>query len=168
MQQLPHRYLHPGEMIFTRELCQIVTVLGSCVALTLFSVRLRAAAICHVTLPEAPSGRDPGGKRFRFASDTIPEMLSRFRAIGVKSSELEARVFGGSSRISAHGKQSIYPVGRANLERVRQLLQEACVPIRQQDAGAPGSLRLVFDTGTGQVHVSRLSNPPQPPNPLSR
>lgn len=151
-------------MLLTREACQVVTVLGSCVAVTLFSRRLRAAAICHVTLPEAPARWDAAdraaGNRFRFASDTIPEMLSRFRAIGARPCELEARIFGGSCRISAGGEKSIYAVGQTNLDRVRQLLEEANVPVRQQDTGLSSSLRLIFDTSDGQTVATRSASLP--------
>ena len=49
--KFPVIYLKSGEIYFTEEPVIVLTVLGSCVSVTLFHRRLGYSAICHGLLP---------------------------------------------------------------------------------------------------------------------
>jgi len=46
-------YLKPGELYIGEKPTKVITVLGSCVSITLFSKRLNIGAICHGRCPNA-------------------------------------------------------------------------------------------------------------------
>jgi len=50
---MAQRHLQPGELLVTQEPQWVITLLGSCVAVTMFNARFRLAAICHGLLPAA-------------------------------------------------------------------------------------------------------------------
>ena len=52
-------FLQPGEFYFGEEKTRIRTLLGSCVAVTLWHPKLRIGGMCHYMLPRRP--RDKAG-----------------------------------------------------------------------------------------------------------
>ena len=44
-------YLHPAQMCFCGRPSRVETVLGSCVAVTMWNARLQIGCICHAVLP---------------------------------------------------------------------------------------------------------------------
>lgn len=154
-------YLHPGELVFTREPCSIVTALGSCVAVTMFHARLRLAAICHVMLadpsPGAPAAAIAAAP-YRYASLAIPEMAARFQRAGARPCEIDTQLFGGSELAWASGPSlPMFRIGPRNLRRTRALLDEFDIVTRHEDVGTPDGRKLVFNTVTGAVACHRLS-----------
>ena len=60
------------------------SILGSCVALTLFNARLKVGAMSHIVLPESPEGH--AGAPGKFADTAVPKMLEYLRGKGVMTS----------------------------------------------------------------------------------
>ncbi len=52
------RFLNPGEFFFCESNCQIHTLLGSCIAITLWHPILKIGGMCHFVLP---GRRSPAG-----------------------------------------------------------------------------------------------------------
>jgi chemotaxis protein CheD len=153
--KLPQVHLRPGELLVTQEPQWIVTVLGSCVAVTMFSVRLRLAAICHGMLP-SPHGRGMADSNpndaFRYLSMVIPAMAERFAHAGIKPSEIEVKMFGGGNVINLGGEPSGERwIGSANVITAQQLLATAGLRIRVQNTGGEYGCKIVFNTRTGEV-----------------
>ena len=100
--KLPQVHLRPGELVVTREPQWIVTVLGSCVAVTMFSARFGLAAICHGMLPR-PHNDDQISSNpsmgFRYLSRVIPAMVDRFCQTGLEPKDIEVKMFGGGNVI---------------------------------------------------------------------
>jgi chemotaxis protein CheD len=159
---LPQLVLRPGELVVTRESRWVITLLGSCVAVTMFNARLHLAAICHGMLPgprneECPAAGQP--QQFRYLSCVIPEMAGRFQMAGIDVSEIEVKMFGGGNVINlgaeSHQKQWI---GTANVTAARSLLQAARLTVRSENVGGSCGRKIVFNTHSGLVlhkHLSR-------------
>src|SRR5208283_671639 len=103
--KLPSIYLKPGEMFISDKPASVLTVLGSCIAVTLFNPRLRIGAICHGFLPmckkENPCGAtcDEG---FRYVDCSIRRMW-KTKSLGMGHSEIEVKIFGGAETIFKNG-----------------------------------------------------------------
>ncbi|HOP41774.1 MAG TPA: chemotaxis protein CheD, partial [Geobacteraceae bacterium] len=77
---IPKIFLKPGEMHFAVNPTIVTTVLGSCIAVTMYSKELHTGAICHAILPEELMTGDP----YRYVDSSIRAMLQRFQRHGIK------------------------------------------------------------------------------------
>jgi chemotaxis protein CheD len=159
---LPQRFLKPGEIIVCQTPGEVVTVLGPCVAVTLFHVPTGLAAICHAMLArphrgESPPEGDP--QRWKYVADAVPEMIRFFSAAGFKPEEVEVKLFGGAHLLvgSKCGPASD-TVGSANIRLARELIAEAGYSICASDVGGAVGRKVVFETRSGVVRVKRVGS----------
>jgi chemotaxis protein CheD len=163
-------YVVAGEVCVAAEPATLVTVLGSCVAVCLWSAELRIGGINHFLVPRSlPSDKNyMGGDRAIPA--LIEQMLSRMarhvaagkdgrpiapsRIAGgpVRPRQLIAKVFGG-----AHTGQHSWNGGAENILMAWSELRKADIPIVAADVGGSDSRRISFNVATGQVQVHRRS-----------
>jgi len=155
----PQHNLQPGQLWVTQEPQWIITLLGSCVAVTMFHARFRLAAICHAMLPKPQGqlGPDPD-HRFRYVSQVIPVMAERFTRLGLRPEEVEVKVFGGGNVIDLGGDpHDDHLIGDANVALTRQLLQSARFHIKGESVGGNRGCKIAFNTHSGEVLHKRLS-----------
>lgn len=160
---LPQVHLKPGELIFTREPTLVVTVLGSCITVTMFSAWPLCAGICHAMLSH-PGRQEPGEKisgRFKYLSEAIPFMAAHFRNLGINATAIEVKMFGGGNVTPHHptDAQSERLIGNANIQTARKLLAAESLVLKATNVGGRFGRKLSFNTQTGQVmhkHLPRL------------
>jgi chemotaxis protein CheD len=149
---LPQVYLKPGELMFTHEPAQVTTVLGSCVAVTMFHPRLRFAAICHGMLPEPKHDLEDEEERFKYLSEAIPFMAARFRFLGLAPHEIEVKMFGGGNVLGFDDSdQAKKLVGSANVDTARQMLFRESMAVKAGSVEGDCGRKIVFNTQTGEV-----------------
>ncbi len=160
---LPHHYLKPGEMFITQEPTVVTTLLGSCVAVTMFHPRRRIGAICHGLLP---SCRDSDASLctrnctvgFKFMDCVIQRMLEQFKAFGMKAGEMEIKVFGGADMFGVPGTNGHrMTIGRQNISVTRRILEEARLSVLAEDVGGERGRKIFFYTHTGEILLKRLN-----------
>lgn len=155
--------LKPGELFIGREPAEITTVLGSCVAVTLFHLRSGLAAICHAMLPCPHPCPDTdtlkvGDQPFKYVCYAIPEMAAAFRRAGVPAAEIAAKMFGGANVLGTRGESpSSQSVGPANVRLARRLLQQEGLTLKASNVGGQRGRKLVFNTLTGEVLHKHLA-----------
>ncbi len=155
-ERLPGVYLHPGELVICPDPTRVVTVLGSCVSVTLFCRRLRLGAICHGTLP---SCRDLTGctehciDAFKFMDCAIHHMLREFRKLGIANREIEVKVFGGADTLRSKTSNTI---GSKNIEITLDILGKERLGVLAADVGDNFGRKLIFLSHTGEVFLKRL------------
>ncbi|WP_236026046.1 chemotaxis protein CheD [Geomonas azotofigens] len=134
----------------------VTTLLGSCVAVTIFNYRLRLGAICHAQLP--CNGQLAGGGQHdehgKYVDSAIREMLERLLHRGALRGELEAKVFGGSDMFDARGR--LRSVGKQNSEMALRILAHESVRVAKQDLGGERGRKIIFHAHTGEVFLKRL------------
>lgn len=156
-------FLKPADLYFTAESMVIKTVLGSCVTMTMFSPRTGIAAACHAVLPtcnEKSCPLETCMNKNKFVACVIPEMLRRFKRLGIWPDELEIKMFGGADMLvvkkgSWSGENG--RVGRKNILMARELVQNNNLKLKNADVGGTLGRKLFFDTETGEVLLKRLS-----------
>jgi chemotaxis protein CheD len=157
---LPLIHLKPGELLLTREPALIVTVLGSCITVTLFSVRPCCAGICHAMLSTAPF-REPGREipgRFKYLSEAIPFMAAHFRNLGIPPPAIEVKMFGGGN-VTPHqpcDEHSERLIGNANIHTARHLIEAESLILKATNVGGQCGRKLLFNTRTGEVRHKYL------------
>lgn len=88
---LPDLNLQPGELYLARSPAILRTILGSCVGVTFWSMRLGAGALCHGVLPRCPQVWPAGSslsERCRYVDFSIRYLLQLFDELGRRGGNL--------------------------------------------------------------------------------
>ena len=150
-------FLKPGQMMVSSVPTLVTTLLGSCIAVTLFCPRTRFGAICHAQLPSCgnPAGCSPEDlSHAKYVECAIMLMLKRLHAHGVANKELQAKVFGGSDMFEGNGR--VRGVGKQNAEMSLKVLEREGVRVVRKDLGGERGRKIIFHTDTGEVLLKRL------------
>ncbi len=152
---MPQCRLSPGELLITSEPQWVLTLLGSCVAVTMFNARACRAAICHAMLPKPRhqslrfSTPEEG---LRYVSHAIPLMASRFFELGLQPHEIEVKMFGGGNVIDLGGTpHSQQEIGSCNILMARELIAALRLQVKAERVGGNSGCKIIFNTQTGQV-----------------
>jgi chemotaxis protein CheD len=144
-------YLHPGQMCFCLRPSRVETVLGSCVAVTMWNVRLEIGCICHAVLPLNESRTS---EPLKYVDSSIHSMLQAMEKHASRRSDIEVKLFGGASmRQMAGGRRS---VGSQNIEAALAVLRQEGLAPRSSDIGGIQGRKLRFYSATGEVFVKRI------------
>jgi chemotaxis protein CheD len=146
-------YLPPGLLYAAGPPCVIRTVLGSCVAVCLWSPRLSVGGMNHYMLPRG--GGEPEASP-RFGETALVLLLARLHALGAATGELEARIYGGASVVPA--LRNVAHLGEDNVVVARQWLRLTHIPVVDEDVLGGTARRVLFDVATGHAHVTRLGS----------
>lgn len=131
--------------------------LGSCVAVCLYDCKSAIAGLSHVMLPQSEPTRsveNPG----KYADTAVPLLIQRMAEIGASCGRLQSVLVGGAEMFSFAGRGlPQLRIGERNICAVQAVLQELGIPIAGQNVGGKQGRSLVFDAGTGVVHVKTLA-----------
>ncbi len=155
-------YLKPGEMFLGTEPTLVSTLLGSCVAVTMFSPHDGFGAICHGLLPTCrEKSLCDCDDELRYVDCAIRRMLESFAELGIAPAKLEVKVFGGSDMFQSDRPvtNSSITVGRQNIKVAQQMLEEQGLQISSIDVGGWRGRKILFFTHTGEVLLKRLNKP---------
>ncbi len=158
--ELPGVYLKPGEWYFAHKPTLIVTVLGSCVGVAMYSRRRKLGALCHGLLPKC--GDEKLCARnckicFHYVDCSIARMLEQFHRQGVEKREIEIKVFGGSTIIgNQHNKNKFIAVGTLNAEMAFLTIKNEQLRLVASDVGGSLGRKIYFNTETGEILLKRV------------
>ncbi len=145
-------YLKPGEVIISHNPILISTILGSCIALTLFSPGKHIGAICHAMYPHDPTGE----MNVQYVDSAITYIYRKMLEYTVKS-DLTVKLFGGA-RVLAGGEygEDGKAIGEQNLAQAKRTLNELGLSLASSDIGGLRGRKLLFSIKTGDVYLRRL------------
>lgn len=145
-------FLQPGEHYFGDEDTTIRTVLGSCVAMTLWHPGRRIGGMCHYMLPSRP-GRRRDGEALdgRYAGEAMALLLQEIARAGSRPEEYEAKLFGGGNMFPGAGLRGRLNVGVNNVEMGRELVRRHGLRVAAEHLGGVGHRNLIFCISTGYV-----------------
>ncbi|GGM30856.1 chemotaxis protein CheD [Dactylosporangium sucinum] len=136
-------FLYPGGFHFAGAGTRIATLLGSCVAVTLWHPGRRVGGMCHYMLP----GRG-GGFDGRYAGDAFALFMGELARTGTEPAQYHAKLFGGGAQLFTDRAAA---VGPANVEAGLRLLDGHGFAVVARHLGGTGVRRLRFDLATGDV-----------------
>lgn len=142
-------HLNPGRIVFAGEGQRIHTLLGSCVALTVWHRESGQGGMCHAVLPErvGHSSHEPGC----FVDEAI-EALLRAASLRVPLARLEYKLFGGGRMLGDDCTNDV-SVGVRNVQQMRRRLASFGVAPTAEHCGGRGWRKLVFDLADGRVQL---------------
>jgi chemotaxis protein CheD len=151
-------YLKPGELYIGERPAKVITVLGSCVSVTLFNRRLSIGAICHGAMPHCRKVKkchELCKDAFKYVDCSLHYMLWRLRSYGVTDSELEVKLFGGADTLSSKKENTI---GSMNVKMALDIIRHEHLRIIAADVGDSFGRKIIFFTHTGEVYLKRLKD----------
>jgi chemotaxis protein CheD len=137
---------------------RVRTMLGSCVAITLWDPCRRIGAMSHFLLPHR-RGRTHGDLRLdaRYGDEALEMMLQGLSAAGAEPSTCEAKVFGGGNMFPRAHNPSPFTVGIRNGEAACRLLMAHGIALRAEDLYGNGHRQVVFDIDSGAVWARQIA-----------
>lgn len=161
---LPVITLNPAELHVSSTPAIIRTVLGSCVAITMFNRRRQIATICYALL-SYPEENDLYTANYvenrKYISHAIPEMVEKMREYGILPGEIEVKVFGGSDTLSQYtGQERNHSVGTLNVKAAMEVLETEGLRLKASDVGGRRGRKILFYTHTGEVLLKPLRDVP--------
>jgi chemotaxis protein CheD len=150
-------FLMPGEYFVGSQENRVRTILGSCVAVTLWHPRLRLGAMSHSVL-HARGAQDTQGIRglcANYCSEALELMFAALARKGGSPHECVAKIFGGGSMFPNWTSRQAGGIGQRNGETARQHLKARGVRIAAESLYGEGHQSIVFDVSNGDVWVRR-------------
>jgi chemotaxis protein CheD len=145
-------YLKPGEVLVTRTPMLVSTVLGSCVAVTLFSPSRGFGAICHAMLPHN-DGREVDMRYVDTALQYLYQNVVKHSA----AHDLVVKLFGGAQVLDTGERAAErQTIGDQNVMMADAVLTSLGLDVAARDTGGPRGRKLFFCTRTGDVYVRRM------------
>lgn len=159
---LPGQKLHllAGQLYFGHHASQVHTLLGSCVAVTLWHPQRHLGGMCHFMLPNR---RRPGGIPLdgRYGDEALDMLMHAIERSGTRPQDYEAHLYGGADTMP--DKSGVkFNVGERNIEQGWALIDQHGFQLQAIDVGdhVPRTVRLDLRTGSvdmqrGQPHQAR-------------
>jgi chemotaxis protein CheD len=151
-------FLTPGCLYCSAEPTVVTTVLGSCVAISLWEDEQRCGGVNHFLLPYTGTN-EPSLYYGDYSTDRLIERMLR---LGCDPTKLQAKVFGGASVLPVNAQEN--HVGARNVEFAFNRLAELGIPVVASCTGGQAGLLIRLATESGVVLVrpvrSWFSDPP--------
>lgn len=153
-------YLHPGEIFFGREQVLVSTVLGSCLAITMFCETNRFSGISHCIMPKCTQGNSlcsQCAEPYKYVDCTIIKMLEIFNSKNIKNEDIEIKMFGGADVLKPINKlKNISSVGDQNIKSALNMLDKLKLKLVSKDVGGKLGRKIIYRVNTGEVYLKRL------------
>jgi len=142
-------FLHPGDWYFGDRNTRIRTMLGSCVAVTLWHPELKVGGMCHYLLPANSRPRDRLDGRY--GDQAVELLVAEVKKIGAPIREYEVKLFGGATMLSTLGGEC--SVAERNVRAAKTLVLGHGLRVVAQSLGGTAYRRLIFNLADGDVWV---------------
>lgn len=149
-------FLQPGEFYFGEQDTRIRTLLGSCVAVTLWHPKKRVGGMCHYMLPARPRSDGDEVLDGRYADEAMQLFLRELRATRTRPAEYQVKLFGGGNMFSgaAAAKRQLN-ISDRNVEVGCELIRRHGFGLAAQDLGGKGHRNVMLELWSGDVWVRR-------------
>lgn len=153
--------LKPGEIHVAQEPTFITTLLGSCVAVCLYSPADSVGAMSHsVLVGNLIYSHNPSD--VRYVECAIGRMLDELSGIGIKAGHLKAKLFGGAEMFHRGNEEVRLAriVGTGNIDTAKRILRDQGIGIISECVGGRSGRKVIFDSASGAVFLRKLTHNP--------
>jgi chemotaxis protein CheD len=166
LEEIDEVVLHPGEFWFGGDDARVRTLLGSCVAITMWHPLRRIGGMCHYMLPERPKRQRDDDLDGRYADEALELFFREMHSHGCRPAEFEVKLFGAGNMFpELRNCGGCVPTPKGNLgaacrnvscrnaTTALELAQRFGLRVAAESLGGTGSRQVIFDTGSGDVWV---------------
>jgi len=125
--------------------------LGSCVALTAWDPRTRAAALAHFMLPSGTGGATP----VKFVDEGFERLIDAFRAAGGFPGRAQFKAAGGASMLAV--MSGSLDIGRRNTAALEARLTATGLKLSASDLGGTAGRTVQLAVGDGRLHIKSVA-----------
>lgn len=143
----PLIYVVAGEVRVEPAPAQLTTVVGSCVAVTLWCAEAGIGGINHYLLPRSTEGK----RSAQYGDLAIAALVDAMISAGAPPTRIVAKVFGG-----AVSGQYRWHVGPENVLVAWEHLSRMKIPVAAADVGGRRGRRVTLDTQSGIAQIRYL------------
>lgn len=143
--------LQPGDFYFGGAATRIRTLLGSCIAITLWHPQRLIGGMCHYMLPKRPTRGDRlEGKYAEEAMEMFIEQTERHKT---QLQEYHIKIFGGGNMFPKYPLRPKSSVSDKNIEAAKEIMNKYKLTPLSMDIGLTGHRNIMFDIWSGNVWV---------------
>ncbi|MCL2026687.1 MAG: chemotaxis protein CheD [Leptospirales bacterium] len=135
------------------------TTLGSCIAICLYDPEEKSGGMAHVMLPSFEGAKNTKGSPLRYADSAIPLLLYDILSKGCKKERVYAKIAGGARMFQLPDDSVTSAIGRNNLAKVKDVLQDMEIDIKGESTGGNFSRTILFYLETGAITVKATGTP---------
>jgi len=147
-------YLKPGEVLVSRRPVLVTTVLGSCVAVTMYSPRQAVGAICHAMLP----GNGSQVSDLLYVETAVHYLYAKMVKHGAID-DMVVKMFGGAQVLDAANYSSTrLTVGEQNVARAETAFKSLGIVVTKSDIGGVRGRKLFFSIKNGDVYLRKMGS----------
>ena len=147
-------YLEPGKTYFGKGSVRVRTILGSCVAITLWHPTLKIGGMCHFMLPERKTGLSTELDG-HYANEALTILETEMTKKNSVITEYQAKIFGGGEMFgefyAANSQSEALSIGKQNIQAANQLLAAKNVTVAKSHTGEGGHRKIIFEIWSGNV-----------------
>jgi chemotaxis protein CheD len=142
-----------AEMKVESKPIELVTSVGSCVAVCMHDPVRMCGGLAHVMLPRsaiAPQEPLPA----KFADTAVPFLAHAIRKLGGTEGRLNAKIAGGANMFP---NMNALNIGLKNIDAVKAALASHRIRLAAEDVGGSSGRRITFNIRTGVATVRRFN-----------
>lgn len=143
--------LQPGDFYFGGPATRIRTLLGSCIAITMWHPQRFIGGMCHYMLPSRSCRHEP--LQGKYADEAMELFIQQARRHKTHLKEYQIKVFGGGNMFPEYTLRHRHSVSEKNIVAAQQLLAQHHLTPLSQDVGLTGHRNIVFEVWSGNVWV---------------
>lgn len=149
--------LAPGEFFFGGGHTRIHTLLGSCVAITLWHPQRHIGGMCHFLLPTR--GHNQRLSQGHYADEAVEMFLQEISKTHTRPRDYEVKIFGAGNMFAALGHTSgVLNVPQNNAQSAARLMAQHGFQIKARDVGGTRHRKIYLELWNGDVWVQRGGN----------
>lgn len=133
---------------------ELVTSVGSCVAICLYDLTNKCGGLAHIMLPNSaifPHELLP----FKFADTAVPALVRAIARLNVKAAPLYGKIAGGANMFP-NLRSDTLSIGEKNVEAVKTALAAQKIKLLAEDVGGTSGRRISFNVKTGVATIRRF------------
>jgi len=145
--------LMPGQMHLGQHVTSLRTLLGSCVAITLWHPAKRIGGMCHFLLPQRTRRQNepPDG---RYGDEAVAEMVRTLTALNTQPKDYVAHLYGGADTMSGVSAAR-FNIGERNIEQGWALIDRYGFQLDGVDVGEDIPRTVSLTLASGAVTMRR-------------
>ncbi len=152
--------LDPGQFHFGQADLRIGTLLGSCVAITMWHPIRKIGGMCHYLLPsrnrDVDSSEPLDG---RYGDEAVEMFMQEIQRANTFPEDYEAKIFGGGNQFGHSSWSRSIDVPSRNIAAGMDLLQSCGLDVRARHVGGSGPRNVILDLASGHVWVRHRRTP---------
>ncbi len=148
-------FLFPSQLFVSVKPIDIQTLLGSCIAVCLYDIKLKFGGMNHYMVP---LWNGEGLASPKYGNIAIEMLIEKMRQMGSVPANLVAKIFGGANQYEY--ENNIIMVGKRNIEVAESILSKNKLHIAAKSIGGPQGRKIIFNTETGQVRMKYIVRQP--------